>query len=107
MISEDKVNILLVDDQPSKLLTYEVILQSLGDNLIKATSGKDALEQLLKNEIAVILVDSPWWASPWGCWCSSTSETVGRRAAHTCCRSWPQSEVRTASSSMGSTGLGM
>ena len=57
MISEDKVNILLVDDQPSKLLTYEVILQSLGDNLIKATSGKDALEQLLKNEIAVILVD--------------------------------------------------
>ena len=57
MISEDKVNILLVDDQPSKLLTYEVILQSLGDNLIKATSGKEALEQLLKNEIAVILVD--------------------------------------------------
>ncbi|MGE0036176.1 MAG: response regulator [Xanthobacteraceae bacterium] len=57
MISEDKVNILLVDDQPSKLLTYEVILQSLDDNLIKASSGKEALEQLLKNEIAVILVD--------------------------------------------------
>lgn len=57
MTSEDKVNILLVDDQPSKLLTYEVILQSLGDNLIKATSGKEALEQLLRNEIAVILVD--------------------------------------------------
>jgi PAS domain S-box-containing protein len=57
MNSEDKVNILLVDDQPSKLLTYEVILQSLDDNLIKASSGKEALEQLLKNEIAVILVD--------------------------------------------------
>jgi len=57
MTAEDRVNILLVDDQPSKLLTYEVILQSLGDNLIKATSGKEALEQLLRNEIAVILVD--------------------------------------------------
>lgn len=57
MTVDDKVNILLVDDQPSKLLTYEVILQELGDNLIKASSGKDALEQLLKNEIAVVLMD--------------------------------------------------
>src|SRR6186997_1092814 len=57
MTSDDKVNILLVDDQPSKLLTYEVILRELGDNLIKASSGKEALEHLLKNEIAVILVD--------------------------------------------------
>src|SRR5437879_5023464 len=53
----DKVNILLVDDQPSKLLTYEVILRELGERLIKASSGKQALEQLLKNEIAVILMD--------------------------------------------------
>jgi two-component sensor histidine kinase/CheY-like chemotaxis protein len=53
----DKVNILLVDDQPSKLLTYEVILRELGDNLIKAASGKEALEVLLKNEIAVVLMD--------------------------------------------------
>ena len=52
MTSDDKVNILLVDDQPSKLLTYEVILRELGENLIKASSGKEALEQLLKNEIA-------------------------------------------------------
>ena len=57
MTSEEKVNILLVDDQPSKLLTYEVILRELGDNLIKASSGKEALEQLLKNEIAVVLMD--------------------------------------------------
>ncbi len=57
MTSDDKVNILLVDDQPSKLLTYEVILRELGDNLIKASSGKEALEQLLKNEIAVVLMD--------------------------------------------------
>jgi PAS domain S-box-containing protein len=54
---DEKVNILLVDDQPSKLLTYEVILKELGDNLIKASSGKEALEQLLKNEIAVVLMD--------------------------------------------------
>ena len=57
MTSDDKVNILLVDDQPSKLLTYEVILQSLGDNLIKANTGKEALEQLLRNDIAIILID--------------------------------------------------
>ena len=57
MTPTDKVNILLVDDQPSKLLTYEVILRDLGDNLIKASSGREALEQLLKNEIAVVLMD--------------------------------------------------
>src|ERR1700681_685699 len=57
MMDHEKVNILLVDDQPSKLLTYEVILRELGENLIKASSGKEALEQLLKNEIAVILMD--------------------------------------------------
>ncbi|MBB3319596.1 MULTISPECIES: response regulator [unclassified Rhizobium] len=51
------VNILLVDDQPAKLLSYEVILQDLGENLMKAQSGREALECLLRNEIAVILVD--------------------------------------------------
>ncbi len=54
---QEKVNILLVDDQPAKLLSYEVILQELGENLIKASSGREALEHLLKNEVAVILVD--------------------------------------------------
>ncbi|HEX7961953.1 MAG TPA: response regulator, partial [Terriglobales bacterium] len=57
MNSTEKVNILMVDDQPQKLLSYEVILQVLGENLLKATSGKEALEQLLKNEIAVVLMD--------------------------------------------------
>jgi PAS domain S-box-containing protein len=57
MLPNDRVNILLVDDQPAKLLTYEVILRELGENLIKASSGKEALQQLLKNEIAVILMD--------------------------------------------------
>jgi PAS domain S-box-containing protein len=54
---EDKVNILLVDDQAGKLLSYEVILRELGENLIKASSGREALEHLLKNEIAVVLLD--------------------------------------------------
>src|SRR5215475_11191690 len=53
----EKVGILLVDDHPAKLMAYEVILQDLGENLIKAASGKEALEQLLKNEVAVVLVD--------------------------------------------------
>src|SRR3984957_4001202 len=53
----DKVNILVVDDQPAKLLSYEAILEELGENLIKASSGKEALEQLLKTDIAVVLMD--------------------------------------------------
>jgi signal transduction histidine kinase len=52
-----KVNILMVDDQPAKLLTYEAILGELGENLIKANSGKEALDLLLKNDIAVVLMD--------------------------------------------------
>lgn len=51
------VNILLVDDQPAKLMSYEVVLQELGETLLKAQSGREALEHLLRNEIAVILVD--------------------------------------------------
>ncbi|MBW6426054.1 response regulator [Rhizobium sp. XQZ8] len=51
------VNILLVDDQPAKLLSYEVVLQELGETLLKAHSGREALEHLLRNDIAVILVD--------------------------------------------------
>src|SRR6202035_1939478 len=57
MIVPDKVNILMVDDQPSKLLTYEAILAELGENLIKANSGREALELLLKTDIAVVLMD--------------------------------------------------
>ena len=57
MTDHEKVNILLVDDQPAKLLAYEVILKELGENLVVATSGREALEYLLKNEVAVILVD--------------------------------------------------
>ena len=53
----DPVNILLVDDQPAKLLTYEAMLDQLGANLIKASSGREALEQLLKQEITLVLMD--------------------------------------------------
>lgn len=57
MSTHDKVNILMVDDQPSKLLSYEVILSELNENLIKAGSGREALEHLLKSDIAVVLMD--------------------------------------------------
>jgi PAS domain S-box-containing protein len=55
--ASEKVNVLLVDDQPDKLLAYEVILGQLGENLIKTSSARDALQFLLKNDVAVVLVD--------------------------------------------------
>src|ERR1700719_3513966 len=57
MGAEDKVNILLVDDQAAKLLTYETILSELGENLLKAGSANQALDLLLRNEVAVVLID--------------------------------------------------
>src|SRR5678809_563222 len=57
MTVHDKVNILMVDDQPGKLLSYDAILADLGENLIKASSAKDALEKLLKTDVAVVLMD--------------------------------------------------
>ena len=53
----DKVNILLVDDQPAKLITHQAVLQELNENLICVSSAREAFEVLLKNEIAVILID--------------------------------------------------
>lgn len=55
--AEDKVNILLVDDQPAKLLSYSVILAELGEALISAASPREAFDYLLRNEVAVILMD--------------------------------------------------
>ena len=57
MSPKNKINILMVDDEPGKLVSYEVMLRELGENLIKATSGNEALELLLKRDIAVILAD--------------------------------------------------
>jgi CheY-like chemotaxis protein len=51
------VNILLVDDQPAKLLTYEAILGDLGENLIKVGSGQEALRCLLTTDVALALID--------------------------------------------------
>lgn len=51
------VNILLVDDQQAKLMSYEVVLRDLGENLIRAETASKALQILLKNEIAVVLMD--------------------------------------------------
>src|SRR5712675_1533230 len=56
-VGTSPVNILMVDDQPSKLLSYEVMLGELGENLVKATSGREALELLLKTDVAVVLMD--------------------------------------------------
>jgi two-component sensor histidine kinase/DNA-binding response OmpR family regulator len=52
-----KVNVLLVDDQPAKLLSYEVMLRDLDVNLITASSASHALAHLLKTDIAVVLID--------------------------------------------------
>jgi len=57
MHSDEKVNILLVDDQPARLLTYETILAELGQNLVSAHSGLEALEKLMRQEFAVVLLD--------------------------------------------------
>jgi len=57
MRAHEPVNILLVDDQPAKLLSYEVILGDLGENLIKANSAQEALACLLKTDVAVVLAD--------------------------------------------------
>lgn len=56
-MNDDKVNILLVDDQPAKLMTYEAILNSLGENLVVASSGEEALQHLLKADFGVVLLD--------------------------------------------------
>jgi signal transduction histidine kinase len=54
---EDKVNILLVDDQPARLMSYDAILSSLGHNLVQARSGTEALARLMEADYAAILLD--------------------------------------------------
>jgi len=55
--SGERVNILVVDDRPSKLMAMEALLAELGENVICVPSGPDALRQLLEREFAVVLLD--------------------------------------------------
>ena len=55
--AHEKVNILLVDDQESRLSSYEVILRDLDQNLVRAHSGFEALQCLMNQEFAVVLLD--------------------------------------------------
>jgi signal transduction histidine kinase len=57
LADSDKVNILLVDDQPSRLLSYEAVLAELGENLVAVRSGEEALKRLMETDFAVILLD--------------------------------------------------
>jgi len=57
MNNQIQANILMVDDQPGKLLSYEAILKDLGENLLKARSAREALDLLLHHDIAVVLMD--------------------------------------------------
>jgi PAS domain S-box-containing protein len=57
MIDQDQANILMVDDQLGKLMSYEAILDPLGENLIKAKSAREALDHLLHHDVAVVLMD--------------------------------------------------
>ena len=54
---DERANVLLVDDQPARLMSYETILAGLGQNLICARSGVEALEQLMRHDFAVVLLD--------------------------------------------------
>jgi CheY-like chemotaxis protein len=57
MDAHEPVNIFLGDDHLGKLISYEVMLRALGENLMKAGSGREALEHLRKTDIAVVLMD--------------------------------------------------
>jgi signal transduction histidine kinase len=57
MSEHEPINILMVDDQPGKLLTYEAILSELGENLLKAGSARAALAHLLTTDIPIMLID--------------------------------------------------
>src|SRR5260370_37032239 len=52
-----RVKILLVDDQPENLLSAEAVLESLGQEIVRANSGREALRHLLTDDFAVILLD--------------------------------------------------
>src|SRR3954463_8385025 len=54
---DSKVSILIVDDRPDKLLALEAVLEDLGQTIVRAYSGREALRQVLAHAFAVILLD--------------------------------------------------
>src|SRR3954470_15744365 len=56
-MTDPKVSILIVDDRPEKLLALEAVLEDLGETIVRAYSGREALRQVLTQEFAVILLD--------------------------------------------------
>src|SRR4029079_7191527 len=56
-MSDSKASILIVDDRPDKLLALEAVLEELGENIVRAYSGREALRHILTHEFAVILLD--------------------------------------------------
>src|SRR5262245_33546201 len=57
MSAAEKINILVVDDLPEKLLVYQSVLEELGENVVVAHCGAEALKQVLRHDFAVILLD--------------------------------------------------
>src|ERR1700724_2313433 len=57
MTAADKINILVVDDMPDKLLALRTVLEGLGENVVTARLGREALRKLLERDFAVILLD--------------------------------------------------
>src|SRR5688572_32447138 len=57
MSDKDRVNILVVDDQPAKVMSYEAILKELDENLVTAGSAREAFDQLLRHDFALVLTD--------------------------------------------------
>src|SRR2546421_13006306 len=56
-MTDGKVNLLLVDDKPERVLALEAVLEQLNQNIVRAFSGREALRALLQDEFAVILLD--------------------------------------------------
>ena len=56
-LEQEKVNILVVDDLPEKHVVFGSILEELGQNIVSARSGQEALRHILEREFAVILLD--------------------------------------------------
>src|SRR6266550_9159809 len=57
IMDDGKVKILIVDDKPDKVLALEAVLEDLGQTIVRAYSGREALRCLLNEEFAVILLD--------------------------------------------------